>query len=250
MALASTASLHGDDFFRILETRALPELQSYTDQLVRRLGFEAFFVVTQLPTHMDDLIHFGSYPQGWIERYQQQDFSRVDPAAQHCLQHHYPLAWTNGLFMSRPDVASFYEEARAFGISAGGICPLPSSHLRFGGMGFSRNQDADAALEDVQRVLPLMHMLSAYVYETLRKILPTTPLQGNAASIDLPYLTTRERECLLYAASGLSNVQIADRLRMSSRTVHFHFSNVRSKLGTRGRAQMVAKAILLGLLSV
>lgn len=117
-------------------------------------------------------------------------------------------------------------------------------------MSFSRDQDADAALEDVQRVLPLMHTLSAYVYETLLKLSPTTPSQVDSVPKDIPHLTARERECLQYSASGLSNAQIADRLNMSPRTVHFHFSNVRKKLGARGRAQMVAKAILLGLLPI
>lgn len=59
-------------------------------------------------------------------------------------------------------------------------------------------------------------------------------------------LTAREREILVLAADGLDNLQIADALVLSVRTVERHLSNAYLKLGIDGRsARTAAVAALL-----
>ncbi|HWI43726.1 MAG TPA: alpha/beta fold hydrolase [Nocardioides sp.] len=53
-------------------------------------------------------------------------------------------------------------------------------------------------------------------------------------------LTAREREILGLAAEGLDNVQIAERLVLSVRTVERHLQNVYAKLGLSGRTARAA----------
>jgi len=60
------------------------------------------------------------------------------------------------------------------------------------------------------------------------------------------HLSGREREILQLAADGLDNVQIAERLTLSVRTVERHFQNVYLKLGLSGhtaRAAAVARML-------
>jgi DNA-binding NarL/FixJ family response regulator len=45
---------------------------------------------------------------------------------------------------------------------------------------------------------------------------------------------------------GLPVKQIAHELAITDRTVRFHLSNAAAKLGARGQAQAVAKALKLG----
>ncbi len=63
------------------------------------------------------------------------------------------------------------------------------------------------------------------------------------ATSPAPVVTEREVEILKLLADGLSNKQIARRLRVSEATVKSHLSHVYVKLGVDSRAGAVAKAI-------
>jgi DNA-binding CsgD family transcriptional regulator len=67
-------------------------------------------------------------------------------------------------------------------------------------------------------------------------------------SLPRPKLTVRERECLIWLASGLRYDRIAERLGISLATVELHVANARRKLGARTREQAVAIAVALRLL--
>ena len=73
--------------------------------------------------------------------------------------------------------------------------------------------------------------------------------QGGEEHTD-PYdtLTNREREVLHLAAEGLSNSEIAGRLKISPRTVETHRAKALHKLGLRGQTDVVLYAVQRGLL--
>lgn len=62
-----------------------------------------------------------------------------------------------------------------------------------------------------------------------------TPALRHAAPVPL---TARELEIARLAADGLSSREVADRLRISVRTVDNHLGTIYSKLGVRGRAEL------------
>jgi DNA-binding CsgD family transcriptional regulator len=63
-------------------------------------------------------------------------------------------------------------------------------------------------------------------------------------------LSPRERECLGYAAKGMTSSDISHKLGIAERTVNFHFSNVISKLGVLNRNEAIATAVAKGMVSV
>ncbi|MFZ5631399.1 MAG: response regulator [Bacillota bacterium] len=63
-------------------------------------------------------------------------------------------------------------------------------------------------------------------------------------------LTQREREILRLVAKGLTNVEIAQRLYISVKTVQAHRANLMQKLGIHDRVDLVKYAIKSGLLSL
>ncbi|MCP1200025.1 LuxR family transcriptional regulator [Notoacmeibacter sp. MSK16QG-6] len=63
-------------------------------------------------------------------------------------------------------------------------------------------------------------------------------------------LTERETETLHWAACGLRNKEIAEKMRVSAATVEFHGRNARHKLGAKTREQAVAIALTRGLIAM
>jgi DNA-binding NarL/FixJ family response regulator len=60
-------------------------------------------------------------------------------------------------------------------------------------------------------------------------------------------LTPREMEALQLLSEGLSNRQIAERLRIGERTAKFHVNSILAKLGAETRTEAVVLAARLGL---
>jgi DNA-binding NarL/FixJ family response regulator len=77
--------------------------------------------------------------------------------------------------------------------------------------------------------------------------LPRGPHPGTRANPQ--GLTSRQFEILPLLAEGLRNVEIADRLSTSPRTVEHHVSAVLAKLDAHSRAEAVRRAYELGLLA-
>lgn len=63
-------------------------------------------------------------------------------------------------------------------------------------------------------------------------------------------LSERELEVLRLVANGLTNIQIADKMKISNRTVQFHLDRIFDKLGIRSRAGAVMIGISRGILKV
>jgi ATP/maltotriose-dependent transcriptional regulator MalT len=76
-----------------------------------------------------------------------------------------------------------------------------------------------------------------------RRLQPAGPRAGS------PAITGRQLEILRLVAKGMSNAEIAARLRLSDHTVKRHVANVLGKLGVSSRAAAVAQAATQGLLS-
>ena len=75
--------------------------------------------------------------------------------------------------------------------------------------------------------------------EAIGGFLPASPASPIAALDDL---TAREREILELVAQGSDNSKIADRLKISEKTVRNHVSLIFGKLGVNSRAEAVARA--------
>ena len=54
-------------------------------------------------------------------------------------------------------------------------------------------------------------------------------------------LTARESECLHWVGEGKTDAEVGKTLDISSRTVRFHITNAKRKLGVTSRIQAVTK---------
>jgi two-component system nitrate/nitrite response regulator NarL len=78
---------------------------------------------------------------------------------------------------------------------------------------------------------------------------PASTPREHAATVRTDPLTRREREVVALVARGRTNLQIADELVISERTVEAHVSNSLGKLNIASRAQLAVWASERGLLA-
>ncbi|PRX99016.1 response regulator [Allonocardiopsis opalescens] len=122
--------------------------------------------------------------------------------------------------------------------------------LRAGASGFLLKDVPPADLLAAVRVVAAGDALLApsvtrrLIAEFARGPAPAPPARG------LEGVTAREREVLVLIARGLSNGEIADRLRLSMATVKTHVGHLLTKLDARDRAQLVIHAYESGLVAV
>jgi DNA-binding CsgD family transcriptional regulator len=80
-----------------------------------------------------------------------------------------------------------------------------------------------------------------------RRTLGSLEASAAAALGEVRQLTKRERDVLRCMVDGLANKEIAERLRLSERTVKTHVSSVLGKLGVADRTQAAVLAVRSGL---
>ncbi|GAA1523276.1 response regulator transcription factor [Kribbella lupini] len=121
--------------------------------------------------------------------------------------------------------------------------------LRAGASGFiGKGIDADGLLDAVRTIADGDALLSPAATRSLVARFLAAPVDTAPPDVErLVALTPREREMVALVATGLSNLEIADRLYVSPFTVRAHVQRAMTKLEARDRAQLVAIAYQTGL---
>ncbi|MET9727029.1 response regulator transcription factor [Streptomyces zaomyceticus] len=121
--------------------------------------------------------------------------------------------------------------------------------LRAGASGFLLKEVTAERLFDAVRVVAAGDaLLAPGITRRLIGTFATMPAKARVAPTPgLASLTARETEVLLLVAEGLSNPEVADRLRVGEETVKTHVSRILTKLELRDRTQAVIAAYENGL---
>ncbi len=183
------------------------------------------------------------YPDAWLDHYWENGYALSDPAVLYCGQHIVPIEWHALSYERDSRSTQVMKEAAAFGLKSGVSMPIHSPHGELGILSFALNRDDTVAREITRHALPYVQLLAGHVHEAVRRIAAPSdnePLQE---------LTTRETECLRWAADGKTSWEIAQLLNMSERTVNFHLNNSMIKLDVCNRQHAIAKAVLRGLIN-
>lgn len=81
------------------------------------------------------------------------------------------------------------------------------------------------------------------------KVLQRVREPTQSTSAETPLLTPREVEVIRLLAQGLTNQEIAQRLVVAESTIKTHIRNILRKTHTHNRAEIVARAMQMGLIS-
>ncbi len=183
-----------------------------------------------------------NFPQAWAEIYLGQMLFRIDPVMQRCLHSVVPVFWHDELRGADEEGRRFFAMAREHGLAAGLTVPIHARHGSFGAFALSFDNDAAETLRHIEAIAPDLHVLSFHVYANLRRI---ASVEEPAPA--LPRLTPREKQVLLWTASGKTIWEISVILSISQRTAKQHLSSVMAKLGVENKFHAVAEAVACGL---
>jgi NarL family two-component system response regulator LiaR len=118
---------------------------------------------------------------------------------------------------------------------------LVQDALKAGAIGYLLKDAAiDELAEAIRAACAGRATLAPAAAQALAQVVEARPKVGHN-------LTKREEQVLALVVEGLSNVQIARRLGISSSTARFHVSTIMGKLGAANRAEAAALAVKHGL---
>lgn len=194
---------------------------------------------------------FGGYfhsnwPDDWLEVYAAEGFFTHDPIPIAASLNILPVRWSD-LLAGRAGFAPTAAQAHVLEVGAAhgyrdGVCvPVhgPGAYLAIGSY-------AGAAPDTSDEVLLELHLLTLHADARLSAL---GARGGGTAAGHAVALSTREIAALNCVLAGLTDAGAARAMGIGERTARFHIDNARIKLGATTRAQAVAAALALGLLS-
>ena len=231
---------------RILEaldaTATLDGLQQIIEQVSDVFGVD--HAMYHWVDSAGDHYYFGTYPQEWIERYQEKAYVRVDPVVAGCYQRFHPVDWKQLDWSSRA-ARAFRADSIAYGIGNQGFSvPVRGPNGQFAL--FTVNHSCtDAVWSEFTSQHRRSLILMAHYFN--EKALDVEP---ERAPERLQALSPREIDAMTLLAIGYSRAQVAEELSISQHTLRVYIESARFKLGALNTTHAVARALSRGLIVV
>jgi LuxR family quorum-sensing system transcriptional regulator CciR len=208
-------------------------------ELTRELGLRYFAL-----THHADVrrssaaIRLHNYPPGWAEWFDEQGLGAVDPVhrASHLTSVGFSWSKLPEMITLTARDRQILAAARREGIGDGFTIPAHVPGEVNGSCSFA----AEPGVNVPNDRLALLQLAGAFAFEAARRI------RHVRDAPPLPGLTDRQRECLMWAARGKSDWEIARILGVSHETVIRHLKQARERYGVAKRTLLAVHALFDG----
>jgi DNA-binding CsgD family transcriptional regulator len=220
--------------------------------MLAELGFDGLTCIALTPAAAGNertVELWSSAPQHWAQRYRACSYADVDPRVRMTEKRMSPVIWDAADVDDGWHVRRFLANAALHGVRSGFAVSFRDASLgrfvvAFDCRASPLNEAHCAAI--VTRLGDLM-LLAAALHE--RVFRPRCVAPGAKPGTAAGGLTTRERECLRMAASGLTSADMGCKLGIAERTVNFHMRNALRKLDAINRPEAIANALARGVLA-
>ena len=188
-----------------------------------------------------------TFPDRWIHQYHSENYAADDPILEEVLQKTLPFRWS-AVRHSKELVSQrqhqFFKDAHAVGLDECITIPI---HMQNGIAALSVAPHAEAE-ERMRLNSHLLYLLAHFFHSKVRRPVVETALATSSRRRSV--LSPRETQVLEWAAEGKLTGEIATQLNISPKSIEFHIESAKQKLRVSNRTHAVAKAIMLGLLSL
>lgn len=235
---------------KVLMSTSFAQLRLAVEANIARFGFR-FFMYQGRFRHTragGNDIYFDNCPEGWGAFYRECGLAAADPLLPlRASRHVTPTLWCQ----VAPRAPGFFDKAREFGLMTGSTHPVHGPKGEWSSMSFIKDRGGARAETEIQAALARCQLLAGYVHDGVARIIEQRLGAAIPQSQPRPERSDlNERECqvLTWVAAGKTTSEIADIMPISERTVIFHLSNARRKLGAANSRHAISKALSLGLI--
>ena len=237
---------------QILANRSKTDLEEAVLLITEQLGFRYFMFCGRFskPRGATHEVRFDNFPVGWHQYCADRGRDLLPGALRRlALQEVTPLPWKKiAARYSKP-----FAKAGQFGLGTGVSCSVHGPRGQWSLTSFALARGGPSAERHVLTALPDCQLVACAIHYTAARIarrgLDSVTLSRRPEGAPDRILSDRERQCLLQSASGKTILEIGQALQISERTVAFHLSNVRRKLGAANSRHAVTKAFSLKLIA-
>ncbi|WP_298837600.1 LuxR family transcriptional regulator [uncultured Roseobacter sp.] len=187
---------------------------------------------------------YGTYPLDWAERYQEQNYLRIDPVVIGCYQRFHPVDWKK-LDWSSKAARALQAESIEYGIGNQGYSiPIRGPNGQFALFTVNHSCDDDDWADFTETNRRELILIAHYFNQKALEFEP------NKAPEQSQPLSPRETDALTLLAVGYNRAQVAETLSISEHTLRVYIESARFKLGAANTTHAVARAISRGLIVV
>lgn len=221
------------------------QLEAALAEITTEMGF-SFFALTH---HVDmrhapqPAIRLHNYPSGWEDYFEEEKLGRSDPVHRASQLTTIGFAWSRLPRMIQLTARDLkvLEDAENRGIGDGFTIPAHVPGEVNGSCSF-----ATAAGRPLQEEhLALAQLVGAFAFDAARKL----ARMRDPELAELPRLTDRQRDCVVWAARGKTDWEIAKILGVSHDTVIEHLRHARERYRVGKRTQLTVHALFDGTIS-
>ena len=230
-----------------IEIESVDELFVLYTNFMKELGLDRvlFALINSHPRLMKEAEHgvFYSYPETWVQHNLQSGYDCIDPVRHRIFSHVGPFTWEEliGSGKLTDKQLLLFNEAKDARLFSGLGVALHGPAGAIAGIG-AASSEKDIDLNDA--LLNQANLASNQFYTCYWRL-----MEKENAFVPIK-LTDKEREVLMWSASGMTKSQIADKLTISVHTVDFHIRNCLRKLEARNITSAVVRALNMGLIQI
>ncbi len=188
-------------------------------------------------------VRLHNYPPSWEEWFDQNELGRSDPIHRACHKASFGFPWAAvpDMIKLTPDDRCVLDRAYLVGIGEGFTIPASIPGEILGSCSFA----VDAGQPFPEEFHYVCQLVGGFAFEAARRLSGVRDMSIDHAAI----LTDRQRDCVLWAARGKTDWEIAVILGVSHETVIQHLKHARERYGVQKRAMLAVRALFDGLIS-
>lgn len=227
------------------KARSSEELAHIVDAAARKIGYRYFAIRhhVDLQADLPGAVLLHNYPASWAEYYLANRLYERDPLCRASERTSKVFSWSEicDLIEITPEDKAIFAAARRQGICDGCTIPVHVPGEPSGSCSFATPMDAEIG----ETRLLLAQLIGVLAFEAGRRIVARHTMQ----SLDSVRLTERQRQCLVLAAKGKTDWEIARILGISEETASLHLKMARDRYGVSKRLSLAIRALHDGQIS-